>query len=284
MTVGIAAISQECRNPKVVLAADRMITTGQNPQLEYEHTKSKIQIVYDNDVVSCMGVASGAVSFIEDFFYRLEDKLDDSEPVSVRDIAEKARDAYTELGQDTVENQVLSQLGFELSDLSEDQEKFDSDVLGAMLEDVAEVQNEYAQQLGVVLGGIDGFGGQIFSIENFDLNPQNTIGYHAVGSGTHPARAAFIRNGYDTKSDLQEGILNTIEAKHRSEDARGVGSEMDLAVVTQPSEGEDCCIVLEDDEKTEWISLYEDVIEAEKEAREDVINRADLEFNTSDQT
>lgn len=279
MTVGIAAIAQEDRDPKVIVAADRMITTGQNPQIEYEHTKSKIESIHDNGVVNCMGVASGTVSFIEDFFYRLDEKLDGSDPISVRDIAEKARDVYAQLGRDRVENQVLSQLDVELSDLTENQHEFDSEVLQALLQDVSDGQKEYAQQLEVVLGGIDGMGAHIFSIEGFDLHPQNNIGYHAVGSGTQPARAAFIRNGYDTTNDFKNGVLNTIEAKHRSEDARGVGSEMDLGVVTQPSDGADCCIVLDDEPKNKWRDLYEDIVGAEKEAREDIITQDDLEFS-----
>lgn len=278
MTVGIAAISQEDTDSKVVLAADRMITTGQNPQIEYEHTKSKIETVHDNGVVSCMAVASGTVSFIEAFFHRLNQKLDDSDPVDVQDIAQHAKEAYTELGQETVENQVLSKFGIELSDLTEKQEEYDSEVLQALLKDVAEGQNDYSRQLEVVLGGIDGFGAQIYAIQDFDLNPQNKIGYHAVGSGTQPARAAFIRNSYNTKSDIKEGILNTIEAKTRSEDARGVGGEMDLAIVNQPSNGQECCVMLDDDEKEEWESLYEEIVEAEKDARKGVINQDDLEY------
>lgn len=279
MTVGIAAICQEDTRPRVVFAADRMITTGQNPRIEYEHTKSKIQAVHDNGVVSCMGVASGTVSYIEEFFHRLEEKLDNGDPIAVRDIAEKANDAYTELGKDTVQNKVLDQFGIELESLSNNQNQFDTDILSGLLSDISEAQQDFASQLEVVLGGIDGSGGpQIFSIQAFDMNPQNNIGYHTIGSGTQPARSVFIRNQYDTTSNVKKGLLTTIESKYRSEEARGVGNELDVAVAKQPIEGETCCEVLDETRKGEWVDLYDDIVTAEQDAREDVIRDAGLEY------
>jgi hypothetical protein len=281
MTVGIAAICEEERDPKIVLAADRMITTGRNPQIEYEHTRSKIQTIYDNEVVSCMGVASGTVSFIEEFFLRLGAKLDS--PTGIREIAQKGRDAYAELGRETVENQVLNQFDIELSDLSENQDDFNADVLSSLLSDVAEAQSDFSSQLEVLLGGVDGLGPHIYSIQGFDLEPQNTIGYHAVGSGTQPARSVFIRNEHRADCSVRKGLINTIEAKNRSEEARGVGTEMDVAVVSQPMEGEECCEVLEEEHKAEWVDLYEEIVVEETEAREDVINDTGLDYRQGNQ-
>lgn len=283
MTVGIAAVCRETAHPTVVFGADRMITTGQNPQIEYEHTKSKIQTVHDDDVVSCMGVASGTVSFIEEFFHRLNEKLSDSDPVNVRDIADDAREAYTELGHDTVEHQVLDQFNIELSDLSEKQTEFDSEVLTSLLSDVSDAQSNFASQLEVLIGGVDGFGAHIFSIQNFDMSPQNNIGYHAVGSGTQPARSVFIRNEYSTQCSIKEGLLNIIEAKTRSEEARGVGTSLDIAIAHQPAANSDCCTVFDENQKQEWIDLYEDIVDAEQNAREETIMDSDLEYEHGDQ-
>lgn len=283
MTVGIAAICQEDSNERIVLAADRMISTGMNPRIEYEHTKSKIQTVYDNDVVNCMGVASGTVAYIEDFFNRLSKKLDGHEASSVQDVARKARRAYVELGQETAENSVLDQFDLELSDLSDLDADNDSELVASLLSDVSEKQNEFASQLEVVLGGIDAMGPHVFAIEQFDLNPQNTIGYHAIGSGNQPARSVFIRNSYDTNACVREGILNVIEAKSRSEQARGVGSKMDLAVIRPPSEGNNCCHVFDDDRKDDWVGVYEDIVEAEQKARQETISDSDVEYSHGDQ-
>lgn len=283
MTVGISVICQESTDPKVVLAADRMITTGRNPRIEYEHTKSKIQTIHDDDVVACMGVASGTVSFIEEFFHRLDEQISESEPLNIRDIAERGREVYTELGKDTVQNQVLDKLDISLNELSENRHDYDSDVLSSLLSDVAESQNDFASQLEVLIVGVDGFGGHIYSIQNFDMDPQNNIGYHAVGSGTQPARSVFIRNEYDTNESVKRAILNTIEAKNRSEEARGVGTEMDIAIVNQPTSGSQCCEVLTEPEKEQWEEIYEEIVDAELEARDGVISDNDLKYDQGDQ-
>lgn len=282
MTVGIAAISQEEDDPKIVLAADRMITTGQNPRIEYEHIRSKIQSVHDNDVVSCMAVASGTVSFIEGFFDRLDDELSDSDPATVGQIAETARDQYATLGRKTVDNQVLSQFDLTISEITSGDPPFESEILSSILSDVADAQDRFSQQLEVVIGGIDGLGAHIYSIQNFDLDPQNTIGYHAVGSGTQPARSAFIRNEYDPRWGIDQGIINTIEAKRQSEEARGVGSEMDIAVVTMPEAGAECCVKFDEERKNKWTDLYGKIVDAENESREDTISEESVEY-ASDQ-
>lgn len=278
MTVGIAAICQEDTTPKVVLAADRMITTGQNPQIEYEHTKSKIQTIHGDDVVTCMGIASGTVSFIEEFFKRLQDKLNEREPIDVRDIAKRGREAYTELGRDTIQHRYLDKFDIELKELANGNTELDSGVLTSFLKDIAEGQSEFSSQLEVVIGGIDGSGAHLYSVDGFDLEPHDTIGYHAVGSGTQPARSVFIRNEYDTTCSLKEGLISAIESKSRSEEARGVGADMDLAVVRSPNESGECCDVLDESHREEWEELYDDIVTAERDARDDIIKADDLEY------
>lgn len=278
MTVGIAAICQEDSDPKVVIAADRMITTGQNPQIEYEHTRSKIQTLWDNEVVTCTAVASGTVSFIEAFFAKLSEKLEERTPASIEQIAGDAREAYTELGRTTVENQILSKFDLELSDLTGGDPPFESDILSTFLSDIADAQDRFKNRLEVVIGGIDGLGPQIFSVQNFDIDPQNTIGYHAIGSGNQPARSVFIRNQYDTTCDVERGIINTIEAKRQSEEARGVGAEMDIAVVNHPRKEVKCCHTFDEELKGDWTEFYDKIKTAEDEAREETISGEDLEY------
>lgn len=278
MTVGIAAICQESGIPKVVFAADRMITTGGNPQIEYEHTRSKIKTIHDNGAVSCMGIASGTVSFIESFFDRLDEKLDERDPVDITDITDKARESYTELGRDTVQHRVLNQFDIGLSSLANGNTDLDSEIVASILSDISDAQSDFANQLEVLIGGIDGCGAHLYSVQGFDLDPHNTIRYHAVGSGTQPARSVFIRNEYDSNCGTKEGLLNIVEAKYRSEEARGVGTDMDLAVVRSPNEAEKCCEVLDPDRRKEWTELYEDIVTAEKSARDEIIKTDDLEY------
>jgi hypothetical protein len=260
-----------------------MITTGQNPRIEYEHTRSKIKEVHDGDVVTCMAVASGTVSFIEQFFTNLDSRLSETDPTGIDHIAKEARKAYTEAGRNTVENQVLDKFGLEISDLTQGNTDFESDVLSSFLSDVSDAQDNFSQQLEVVLGGVDALGPRIYSIQNFDLDPQNTIGYHTIGSGTQPARSVFIRNEYDTDCDIDQGIISTIEAKKQAEEARGVGTEMDLAVINRAQDDSECCELFDRQKKAKWESLYNDIIEAEKEARQETINTESLQYEVGDQ-
>jgi hypothetical protein len=230
-----------------------------------------------------MGIASGTVSFIEEFFSRLATSIEDgSDPTSVRAIAEEAREIYTELGRETAEHRVLEGFNLEISDLSENKHDHDPQLLSSLLSDVSDAQDDFAKQLEVLIAGVDGIGAHIFSIELFELIPQRTLGYHAVGSGTQPARSAFIRNDHDTDCSVKQGILNAIEAKNRSEDARGVGAEMDLAVVTRPREDEECCDELNESRKNAWADLYSDIVDAEQEARKEVMNEDDLTYGEVD--
>ena len=135
----------------------------------------------------------------------------------------------------------------------------------------------------VVLGGIDALGPHIYSIQNFDLDPQNTIGYHTIGSGNQPARSVFIRNEYDTNCSIDQGIISTIEAKKQAEEARGVGTEMDLAVVNRAQDGAECCELFPRPKKAKWESLYSDIVEAEQEARQETISTESLDYEIGDE-
>jgi hypothetical protein len=282
MTVGIAAVCEAGKPgtmPKIVLAADRMITTGANPRIEYEHTKSKIETVHDNGVVSCMGVASGTVTLIEQFFNKLDQNLAELEPASMENIATVARESYVEVGRETVENRVLDQFGLTVEEVMQEQGKFESDVLKSFLNDIADGQEEFSNQLEVLLCGVDGMGGYLYEISNFDLTPQNNVGYHAVGSGNQPARSVFIRNEYDTSCGIDEAIINIIEAKHRSEEARGVGQRMDIATIEPPVEDAECCTVFSSEVRSEWQAFYKEILSAEKDAREDIMSDPPIEYD-----
>lgn len=290
MTVGIAAACEgEAEDgPHMVVAADRMVTSGRATRIEYEHTRSKLDTVVDDSDASvngvhCVAASAGAVSYADDFFTKLDKKLSNQEPAGVQHVATMGADVIQELTRERGNRQVLNQFDISLEDLHTGNVSMSDEIIQQLLSEVSDQKGQILNNLQVIFAGTDHTGTNIFSIPDGNVAPHNRIGYHAIGSGAQPARSSFIRSRYDVDCTIEQSLLAVTEAKRQSEEAQGVGSKMDISVINN----EDGCSSLttaedveagDDSEVEELADLYKRVSNAEQEARESTLGNSDYDY------
>lgn len=275
MTVGIAAICEADEEPKVVIAADRLVTTGLGTRIEYEHTNSKMEEIVDTDGVRAMGVGAGALSLTDELFYKLRGELDETHDKVVRDVVEKAIDASDTLLRESIERQILSPQGFDsYEEFNKSQKTLDKGVINGIQSDIIERKKDVFRGMNVLIAGVDSEGAHLYGVRENDMARYDSIGYHVVGSGSDPATSSFIRNQYDDTCSLEDAVMSVVEAKIRAEEAQGVGRQVDIAIIDDEDVRR-----LPDDEIHELREVQQEITEAEKEARQDVLDEKDYSLD-----
>jgi len=279
MTVGIGAICEaNTEEPKVVVAADRLVTSGLAARREYEHTSSKMLDVFGADGSSpcvAVGVGAGSVSLADEVFYKIDRKIANDSPGTTRQIADFGVVALQEVVQETIERQVLSPHDLDLDKFNTIQGQMNPNIVQGIYQEMMESKNEVLGRVNLLLAGVDGDGAHLYNIRHNDMSRNDSIGYLAVGSGAEPARSAFIRNRYDDTCELDDALLSVTEAKEQAEEAQGVGREMDIAVLTEDGRRD-----LSTEELKELRSVYEDIVDAEQSARDEAIEQNNYTFET----
>lgn len=239
MTVGIAAISEaDNESPKVVISADRMLTTRQQSAIEHEHPGTKLAPIAENlPNAEVLSVFAGSVSLAEALKDNIQRQLcaveEQNDPmlIDVRTVAKIAASEYRHLVQEKIENIVLSTYGLELEDLSK-QHQFKDSFFNDVWAQANQLDKQIQQNLVLLIGGVDQKGAHIFEIGNNDVTGHNDIGHATIGSGTQPAESEFIKSGYGKEEDFQNALATVTAANSQAKKARGVGNEMDIGVVT----------------------------------------------------
>lgn len=277
MTVGIAAICEaDANDPKIVVAADRLVTSGVAARREYEHTSSKMLDVFGSDGSSscvALGVGAGSVSLADEVFYKINHKIANNSPGNTRQIAEYGVQSLQELVQESINRQVLSARGLDLNTFNQMQGQMQPGVVEALYTEMSEKKDEVLNNVNILLAGVDGRGAHLYNILHNDFSRNDSIGYLTVGSGAEPARSTFIRNRYDDSCDVSDALLSVAEAKAQAEEAQGVGREMDIAVVHEDGRAD------LDDEASDLREIHEEIVEREREARESVLEENSYNFS-----
>lgn len=277
MTVGIITSCDVEEEPKLVVAADRMLTAQRRSPLEFENPDTKMsELSPAADHMQLMLVYSGAVSLARDYTQQLQGTISqirqDTPDMSVRQVATVAEEQYNALVRQRIESNALKPFDLEMEDLQK-QHKFKDDFFNKLWQDAENQRNEIYENLQVLLGGVDLTGSYVFSINHEGLKNHNDTGYVATGSGYQPAQSEFIRNEYSKNSSLENALSTTVAAKMRSETAQGVGEETDIAVVESGGVRQ-----LDDDEVQFLREREEDIQTRQEEAKNDIL--ADRRFLT----
>lgn len=271
MTVGIGAVCETDDEPKVIVAADRLVTTGLGTRIEYEHTNSKMEPITQSDGVMAVAVGAGAVSLTDELLYKTRGALDQTQDMTVRSVVEKAVNASTELVRESIERQVLAPQGFDSHDeFNDKQQRLDKGVVNSIQRDLLDKKDAIFSQMNVLVAGVDSEGAHLYGVRQNDMARHDSIGYHTVGSGSDPAESSFIRSQYDDTCSEKDAIMSVVEAKIRAEEAQGVGRQMDIAVVTQ-----DDIQMVGDETISKFRDIQEEISEREREAREEVLGEKD---------
>ena len=278
MTVGIAAICEaETDDPKVVVTADRLVTSGIVARREYEHTSSKMVDMYGSEGSSpCVvaGVGAGSVSLADEVFYKMDEQISANEPATTRQIAEHGVKALQQVVQETIDRQVMSAQGLDLNTFNKIQNQMNPQVVQGIYQEMTQKRDEVLNQVNILLAGVDGSGAHLYNIRQNDMARNDSIGYLTVGSGAEPANSEFIRTRYDDNCDLSDALLSVTEAKAQAEEAQGVGREMDIAVLHKGGRRD-----LSDKEVKELREIHEEVVEAERKARSETMAQSNYSFS-----
>lgn len=283
MTVGIATVCEASGESKVIVSADRMVTSGLIGRLEYEHTNSKMVPIIENESTVAMGVVAGSLSFADEFYYKIDSNIREKQRAeneslkTVRDVAEEGVNSFGEIVRESIERQTLKPYDFSLKDLK-NQKSFHPQILQGIMSDANQKKEEVFNHLHVLLAGIDETGPHIYTIQNNDIANHDSIGYVSIGSGFQPAKTTFIKNRYDRECPIEEALFSVVEAKIQAERAQGVGRDLDIAVLSLPNDNGNRVHKLPQEEVEELREIQEEILKKQEKKREDIINKKDYTF------
>lgn len=276
MTVGIAAIADSQSDPCVVVAADRMVTVGEQGGIEFEGNESKLAAFIDNGELSATAVGAGSTTFIDEILVSFDDVTNnlEFEPTTTRDALSVAQAAYKMTIRETIQNQVLSPLGYYLEDLRNDDVKIPAQIQSGIFEQATNLRQQIAENVHILIAAAGSDGGGVFVLAGGDFNNYTRMGYWVVGSGADSAGLSLIRRQYNHRSPLREGIFTVIEAKDQAEERQGVGQQMDM-IVAWPSN----IYEFDENDKRQLRQKLGKIQEEEKTARENVMEEWEKPFS-----
>ena len=271
MTVGIAAICNPPEgeeNPHVIATADRMVTHGAQGGIEYEDTESKIEVYLISDKLTGIAIGSGMTGFIQGVLDEVYAALPNvsSDLDTERDVAEVLLAGYQKKVQKIIENQILSPMGFELSDLRDPNMEVPPNIQSAFEQRASEFRGEVDGSVSFIAAtaGPDGVG--VYTITGSEIFNHSSQGYTVVGSGSDSATLTFIRRNYSRNCPHNEALFTVMEAKAQSEERQGVGQKMDIVEVRAGNVNQ-----YDDDEIKTLREKLEEIEDAERQARQDII-------------
>lgn len=237
MTVGIAAVAGVPDNPNVILAADRMVTYGSDPGIEYEDTESKLEVIVHSDDLKMAVIGAGPTTYIDEYVDTMRDIVSEYQDITTAEEAiAVARSAGQTLLQNTVRNQVLAPMGFTYSDLQTDGDglaQIPGHLQQTIAEQISSVRSDYAKKLRFIVGVVGTDRPAIYTIEGTGSNDYSKVGYVAIGSGADSALLTFIRRPHDRHCSVNKGVMTVYEAKADAEERQGVGKEFDMLLLRE---------------------------------------------------
>lgn len=273
MTVGVAAITQHGTNdPRVLLGADRLLTTRQLSAIEHEHSESKLSVIGERlPAANLQCVFAGAISLGEALAnkigQRIAQELNDRTPqhIGVQHVAEWSAEEYRNLVREKIENVVLHTYGLEIEDLSR-QHQFKDEFFNGVLTEVENTEKKITDNLSMLLAGVDTTGAYIYGIQNNDTTIHNNTGYATIGSGTQPAQSTFMKDNYSKSDYINESLSTVSAALYEAREASGVGGEIDIGVI-----GGDINASLDRNSVTTLMQREETIAEKQEELRQEEI-------------
>lgn len=273
MTVGITAICQDEGVPKAIIAADRMVTVGNKGGIEYEDTEPKLEPFIDNDDLTAVAVGSGVSAYIDEIQRRTRHYADNNHDLTSKEQArEIALLAYQDTVRETINNQVLSPYGYNLTDLEDPDTSIPTEIQKEMIEGAKQIREDTGEAAQILVAAVGEDGAGLYLLSGMDYTNFSDIGYSVIGSGSGSARLTFIRREYDHGCSYHEGVLTVLEAKHQAEERQGVGRKVDIMAIG-PGELEQFGA----DEKTELKNDLAEIEKGEKQARESIMDSWDSE-------
>jgi hypothetical protein len=216
MTVCIAAICE--KGELAIIVSDRLLTS-EGMLLEFEHSTPKIVALTNN----CAAAIAGDMQVSTELFELARPKIDGVENATVSDVGKCVYDAFFELRQKKIEEDILRPKG--IRDLKE-YHKLQKQLLRDVVLMIENQIDAFELELQVLVAGVEEDGAHIYCIEDpSDFTTYDARGYHAIGIGARHALTSLTVQGYDQKTSFAKAIMSTYEAKKIAEGAPHVGSK-----------------------------------------------------------
>lgn len=223
MTICIACVAEALSEPLVLVAADRLLTAG---DIEYEPIQSKIFPLAGTVVALTAGDMTSQSVICRRT--RLEVYGQDR---SVREIADAYARQHAQLRLEKNVDRFLTPVGLALADFH------------AMLgqEQVPEFADELGRRMygngleaEAIIAGVDNLGAHIYVISDpGTVQSLDDVGFASIGGGAWHAQSQFMTAGYSRAWPLSYSLFLTFLAKRRAEIAPGVGSEIDMCLLSR---------------------------------------------------
>ncbi|HVC07162.1 MAG TPA: hypothetical protein VND98_06230 [Solirubrobacterales bacterium] len=224
MTVCVAALCGEGEDPRVVVAADHLVTSG--GFMEFEHPGSKIVKLCDQALVMVAGNTNDGMRLVNEAAADMSD-----EEIVISDLAEDLGRRYAAARLRRAEQGVLVSRGLNFETFYKMHAQLNPQVV--MLLDNA--LGEWALGVELLLAGVDDTGGHIHT--NADPGGGNQdhgpIGWAAIGTGAVHVLQSMAGFGHGSDASYGQTLFRVYASKVRAEVAPGVGHETDVAVISR---------------------------------------------------
>jgi 20S proteasome alpha/beta subunit len=223
MTVCVAALCGEEEDPRVVVAADHLVTSG--GFMEFEHPGSKIVELGDQALVMVAGNTIDGMRLVNEAAAGM-----DGDPVSIPELAQNLGQRYAAARLHRAEQTLLVSRGLSLETFYNMHNQLNQQVV--MLLDNA--LGEFGLGVELLLAGVDETGGHIHT--NGDPGGGNSdhgpIGWAAIGTGAVHVLQSMAGFAHAPDAGYGQTLFRVYASKCRAEVAPGVGHETDVAVIS----------------------------------------------------
>jgi 20S proteasome alpha/beta subunit len=226
MTVCIAALCTDGDEPRVVVAADRMVTLGSF--IEFEHAMRKMTAASPYAIAMIAGD-----TLVGTRLAREAAEVTASSNPGIDEIARQLATEYENTRRTRMQEDLLTPRALDLESFYGAHNALNPQI-------VAMIDNQMSQyNLGVevLLAGVDSSGAHVYSVQNPGGAERlhDIIGYAAIGSGAIHAVQSMIGFGHTANAGYHETVFRAHASKRRAEAAPGVGAESDIAVISSTS-------------------------------------------------
>jgi len=219
VTICIATIAEADESPKIVFAADRLVSG----QVQFEHGNPKIYELRKNCLLMLAGNPLKGSLIISSVVEQINKKS-----VPLKELANKVSIETRLLRNKTVEEQLLYPRSLTL-------EKFYSQIKQFpewFADSIDDQLQEDPYQIDFLLFGIENDVPHLYQIRtNGEVNSYDSLGFAAIGIGAGQSIAELGRYQYGSNISLSQAINLTYLAKKEAERVSGVGKETDLEIL-----------------------------------------------------
>ena len=219
MTICIAAISEAQTSPKIVFAADRLVSG----HVQFEHGNPKIFGLRSNCFLMLAGdplKGSQVVSYVQK---EISDKN-----IPIENIVNLVSKECIKLRNKTNEERILLPRNLTLEQFYNNMTKFPEWFADGLDEEL----QEEPYQLSFLLFGIDDGIAHLYEIRSHgEVYSYDTLGFAAIGIGAGQSISELGRFQYGSNIPLSQAIQLTYMAKKEAQRVGGVGRETDLGIL-----------------------------------------------------